>query len=137
MKPLSSVFLGILLVLVGCHTITRLYDFEIAVVNLSKYEITENKVIDGTERYNYGAGILVPSSYAGNAGPMESPPDDVFTVKWKDDRKQPQEQKFDLRGRVKRGFKGEIVFVYGADRKFTVEVVNPPNRYPIPPQKSP
>jgi hypothetical protein len=68
---------------------------------------------------------------------MSSPPDDVFTVKWKDDRKQPQEQKFDLRGRVKRGFKGEIVFVYGADRKFTVEIVQPPNRYPIPPQKSP
>lgn len=117
--------------------ITGSYDFSVVVVNLSQSEIDENKVIDGTNQYNYGAGVLVSSGYANNAGPMSSPPDDVFTVKWKDDRKQPQEQKFDLRGRVKRGFKGEIVFVYGADRKFTVEVVNPPNRYPIPPQKSP
>jgi hypothetical protein len=59
----------------------------------------------------------------------------VFTVRWKDAQGQKQEQKFDLRERVKRNFKGEIVFVYKADKTLKVEIVNPPERYPIPPQR--
>jgi hypothetical protein len=80
---------------------------------------------------------LGPSNYKSDSGPIPSPPNDLFTVTWQDDKKQPHEQKFDLRGRVKRGFKGDVVFVYRADRKFTVEVVYAPKRYPVPPQKSP
>jgi hypothetical protein len=56
-------------------------------------------------------------------------------VRWKDAQDQAHEQKFDLRKRVKRNFKGEIVFVYQADKTLKVEIVNPPDRYPIPPQR--
>lgn len=66
---------------------------------------------------------------------METPPNDVFIVRWKDAQGKAHEQRFDLRERVKRSFKGEIVFVYQADKTFKAEVVNPPERYLIPPQR--
>jgi hypothetical protein len=66
---------------------------------------------------------------------METAPNDVFTVRWKGAQGQMQEQKFDLRERVQRSFKGEIVFVYQADNTFKVEIVHPPERYPIPSQR--
>lgn len=66
---------------------------------------------------------------------METAPNHIFIVRWKDAHGAAHEQKFDLRKKVKRSFKGEIVFVYQADRTFNVEVVNPPDRYPIPPQR--
>lgn len=115
--------------------IARDYYYRVVVVNLSQERITENQVLDSTDEYNYGAGIMSPSGYANNAGPMSSRPNDVFTVRWKDAQGQTREQKFDLRKRVKRSFKGEIVFVYQADKTFKVEVVHPPERYPIPPQR--
>jgi hypothetical protein len=61
----------------------------------------------------------------------------VFTVRWKDDRGKAHKQKCDLRERVKRGFKGEVVFVYGTNGKFTVEIVESPQRYPIPQRPQP
>jgi hypothetical protein len=130
---LATLVLGV--GLSGCQMIARDYYFRIVVVNLGQERITENQVLDSTDEYNYGAGIMSPSNYANNAGPMSSPPNDVFTVRWKDAQGQKQEQKFDLRERVKRNFKGEIVFVYKADKTLKVEIVNPPERYPIPPQR--
>jgi len=121
----------------GCQMIARDYHYRIVVVNLSQERIVETQVLDSTDEYNYGAGSMSPSGYANNAGPMETPPNDVFIVRWKDAQGQAQEQKFDLRQRVKRNFKGEIVFVYNSDGKFTVEIVNPPDRYPIPKQRRP
>jgi hypothetical protein len=117
--------------------IAREYHYRVVVVNLSQEKITENQIFDSSDEYNYGCGNSVPSGYAANAGPMETAPNDVFTVRRKDARGQAHEQKFDLRKRVKRNFKGEIVFVYQADKTFKVEVVNPPERYPIPHQRPP
>ncbi len=85
-------------------------------MNLSQEKITENQIFDSSGEYNYGCGNSVPSGYAANAGPMESSPNDVFTVRWKDAQGQAHEQKFDLRQRVKPNFKGEIVFVYKVTR---------------------
>ncbi|MBX3737160.1 MAG: hypothetical protein KF715_10750 [Candidatus Didemnitutus sp.] len=130
---LATLVLG--LGLSGCQMIAREYYYRILVVNLSEERITETKVLDSTDEYNYGGGIVIPSSAKINGGPVSSRPNDVFTVRWKDAQEQAHEQKFDLRQRVKRNFKGEIVFVYGADKAFKVEVVNPPERYPIPPQR--
>src|SRR5690242_4693474 len=110
---LATLTLG--LGLSGCKMIARDYHYQIVAVNLSHDRITETQVLDGTDEHDYGCGNLVPSGYAANAGPMSSPPNDKFTVRWKDARGQVHEQKFDLRERVKRNFKGEIVFVYQAD----------------------
>jgi hypothetical protein len=118
----------------GCQMIARDYYYQVVIVNLSSAEIDENRVIDSSGEHNYGSGYIGPSGYKANAGPMETVPNDVFIVRWKDAQGQAHEQKFDLRKRVKRNFKGEIVFVYQADKTFKVEVVNPPERYPIPPQ---
>jgi hypothetical protein len=130
---LATLVLG--LGLSGCQMIARDYYYRILVVNLSEERITETQVLDSTDEYNYGGGIVIPSSAKINAGPMSSNPNDVFTVRWKDAQGNPHEQKFDLRKRVKRSFKGEIVFVYQADKTFKVEIVHPPERYPIPPQR--
>jgi hypothetical protein len=130
---LATLVLG--LGLSGCQMIARDYYYRIIVVNLSQEKITENRIFDSSGEYNYGCGTSVPSGYASNAGPMETIPNDEFTVSWKDAQGQAHEQKFDLRKRVKRNFKGEIVFVYKADKIFGVEIVNPPDRYPIPHQR--
>lgn len=136
MRLVTLAALALGLVLSGCQMIARDYNYQIVVVNLSQERVTETQVLDSTDEYNYGGGILSPSGYKANMGPMSSPPNDVFIVRWKDAQGKAQEQKFDLRERVKRSFKGEIVFVYKADRAFAVEIVNPPERYPIPPQRS-
>jgi hypothetical protein len=112
----------------------RQYNYKIVVANVSSEKVFENEIIDSADEYNYGAGIMSPAGYANNAGPMSSPPNDVFTVRWKDAAGRAHEQRCDLRERVKRNFKGEIVFVYKADKAFHVEIVHPPARYPIPPQ---
>jgi hypothetical protein len=115
--------------------IAREFHYRVVLVNLSKEQIPESQVLESTDTYRYGGGILSPSGYSAHAGPMETPPNDVFMVRWKDARGNAHEQKFDLRERVKRSFTGEIVFVYRADKTFTVEIVHPPMRYPIPPQR--
>jgi hypothetical protein len=119
----------------GCKMIGRDYHFKILVVNLSEDPITETQVLDRTAEHYYGGGIVIPSSAKVNAGPMQSPPNDVFIVRWKDAQGKAQERSFDLRERLKRNFAGEIVFVYRADKSFAVEVVDPPARYPIPRQR--
>jgi hypothetical protein len=119
----------------SCQMIAREYHYRILIVNLSTAEITETQVLDSKDEYNYGGGIVIPSASKGNAGPMETPPNDNFIVRWRDAQGLAHEQKFDLRKRVKRSFKGEIVFVYQADKTFKVEVVNPPERYPSEPHK--
>jgi hypothetical protein len=133
LATLATLMLG--LGLSGCQMIARDYNYQIVVVNLSQERVTETQVLDSTDEYNYGGGILSPSGYKANMGPMSSPPNDLFIVRWKDAQGKAQEQKFDLRERVKRSFKGEIVFVYREDKAFAVEIVNPPGRYPIPPQR--
>ncbi len=135
MKIVTLVTLALGLGLSGCQMIARDYYYRILVVNLSEERITETQVLDSTDEYNYGGGIVIPSSAKINAGPMSTPPNDFFIVRWKDAQGKAHEQKFDLRERVKRNFKGEIVFVYQADKTFKVEIVNPPERYPIPPQR--
>jgi hypothetical protein len=106
----------------------------VVVVNLGEERITENRIFDSSGEYNYGCGNIGPTGYKANAGPMETAPNDVFTVRWKDEQQREQEQKFDLRERVKRSFKGEIVLVYGADSKLIVEIWDPPKQYPLPPR---
>jgi hypothetical protein len=135
MKILTLATLTLGLGLSGCQMIARDYRYQIVTVNLSQERITETHILDSTDEYDYGCGNLVPSGYANNAGPMSSPPNDVFTVRWKDTQGKAHEQKFDLRERLKRNFKGEIVFVYQAHKTFTFEIVEPPARYPIPVQK--
>lgn len=135
LATLATLLLG--LGLSGCQMIAREYHYRVVLVNLSQSVIPESQVLDSTDTYRYGGGILNPSGYSAHAGPMETAPSDVFIVRWKDAQGQAHEQKFDLRERVKRSFKGEIVFVYQADKTFKVEVVNPPERYPIPPQRQP
>jgi hypothetical protein len=135
MKLVTLAALALGLGLSGCQMIAHDYNYQIVVVNLSQERVTETQVLDSTDEYNYGGGILSPSGYKANMGPMSSPPNDVFIVRWKDAQGKAQEQKFDLRERVKRSFKGEIVFVYKANKVFAVEIVNPPERYPIPPQR--
>jgi hypothetical protein len=119
----------------GCQMIAGEYHYRVVLVNLSQSVIPESQVLDSTDTYRYGGGILIPSGYSAHAGPMETAPNDLFIVRWKDAQGKAQEQKFDLRGRVKHSFKGEIVFVYQSDKTFAVEIVNPPERYPIPRQR--
>jgi hypothetical protein len=133
LATLATLVLG--LGLSGCQMIAREYHYRVVLVNLSQNVIPESQVLDSTDTYRYGGGILIPSGYSAHAGPMETPPNDVFIVRWKDAQGQAHEQKFDLRERVKRNFKGEIAFVYQADRTLKVEIVHPPERYPIPPQR--
>jgi hypothetical protein len=123
------------LALCGCQMTARDYYYRILVVNLSQEQITETQVLDSADRYDYGGGIVISSSAKIHAGPMSSPPNDEFTVRWKDARGHPHEQKFDLRERVKRGFEGDLAFVYRVDQTLAVEVVHPPARFPIPPQR--
>jgi hypothetical protein len=130
---LATLMLG--LALSGCQMIAREYHYRVVLVNLSKEQIPESQVLESTDTYRYGGGILAPSGYSAHAGPMETAPNDVFIVRWKDAQGQAHERMFDLRERVKRSFKGEIVFVYGTDKTFAVEIVHPPERYPIPPQR--
>lgn len=132
---LATLVLGI--GLSGCQMIARDYYYRILVVNLSEMPITETQILDSTDEYNYGGGTVISSSAKINAGPMSSGPNDVFTVRWRDAQGQAQEQRYDLRERVNRNFKGEIVFVYRADKTLSVEIVQPPQRYPIPPQRPP
>jgi hypothetical protein len=115
--------------------VKRSYEYEVILVNLSEERIFETEVLEGSNKYNYGGGILGPAGYSGNSGPMATPPNDVFIVRWKNSNGQRHEEKFDLRSRVKSSFSGEIVFVFGPERKFAVEVVDPPARYPIPRQR--
>lgn len=136
MNIATHVTLVLSLGLSACQMIARDYHYKIVVVNLSQERITETQVLDSTDEYNYGGGILSPSGYKANMGPMSSPPNDVFIVRWRDYQGDKHEQKFDLRERVKRSFKGEIVFVYGQSNTFAVQIVDPPSRYPIPPQRS-
>ncbi|MEY4940287.1 MAG: hypothetical protein RIQ93_2022 [Verrucomicrobiota bacterium] len=112
----------------------RTYSYRIVVVNLGDERITENRIFDSSGEYNYGCGNIGQSGYAANAGPMETAPNDVFTVRWKDSEKREREEKFDLRERVKSSFKGEIVFVYGSDNKLAVQIWDSPKQYPIPPR---
>ncbi|MCX6934318.1 MAG: hypothetical protein NTZ29_16810 [Verrucomicrobia bacterium] len=133
LATLATLMLG--LGLSGCQMIAREYRYRVVLVNLSQNVIPESQVLDSTDTYRYGGGVLIPSGYSAHAGPMETSPNDVFIVRWKDAQGQAHEQKFDLRERVKRSFKGEIVFVYKAEKAFAVEIVNPPDRYPIPPQR--
>lgn len=126
--------LMVLLCGTGCNSMARTYAYRIVVVNVGDERITENRIFDSSGKYNYGCGNIGPSGYAANAGPMETAPDDVFTVRWKDSEKREREQKFDLRERVKRGFKGEIVFIYGKSSTLTVEVFQSQREYPIPPR---
>jgi hypothetical protein len=135
MKIATLVTLVLGLGLSGCQMIAREYHYRVVLVNLSPNQIPESQVLDNTDTYRYGGGVLVPSGYSAHAGPMETPPNDVFIVRWKDAQGRAHEQKFDLRERVKRSFNGEIVFVYKADKVFAVEIVNPPDRYPIPHQR--
>ena len=104
-------------------------------VNLSKETVVESKILERSGRYSYGGGILIPAGYSSNAGPMETPPNDIFILIWKDSNGVRHEDRFDLRSRVKSSFKGEIVFVFGQTSKFDVEIVERPNRYPIPRQR--
>ncbi len=123
------------LVLPACQMIAREYHYRVVLVNLSQSVIPESQVLDSTNNYRYGGGIIVPSGYSAHAGPMETPPNDVFIVRWKDAQGKAHERKFDLRQRVQRSFRGEIVFVYRTDETFSAEIVHPPERYPIPPQR--
>jgi hypothetical protein len=118
----------------GCHSMARTYPYRVVVVNVGSENITENRIFDSSGEYNYGCGNIGPSGYAANAGPMETAPNDVFTVRWKDGQKREREQTFDLRQQVKRDFKGEIVFIYGKDNNLTVEVFELQRQYPIPPR---
>ena len=135
MKIATLATLMLCLGLSGCQMIAREYHYRVVLVNLSKEQIPESQVLESTDTYRYGGGILSPSGYSAHAGPMETAPNDVFIVRWKDAQGQTHERNVDLRNRVKRSFKGEIVFVYSRDQTFTVEVVDPPERYPIPPQR--
>ncbi len=135
MKITALATLALGLGLSGCQMIARDYYYRIVLVNLSQEKITETRVLDSSGEYNYGCGNLVPSGYAANAGPMETAPNDVFTVRWKDGKGHEHQQIFDLRERVKRTFKGEIVFIHGVDKKFTVETFASQRQYPIPPQR--
>jgi hypothetical protein len=135
MKIIKFATLVLGLGLSGCQIIAREYHYRVVLVNISESVVLESEVTDGTDAYRYGGGILSPSGYSAHAGPMETAPNESFIVRWKDAEGRVHEQRFDLRERVKRGFKGEIVFVYKADKAFHVEIVHPPARYPIPPQK--
>jgi hypothetical protein len=137
MKSAILAALATSLGLCACQMIARDYDFRVVVVNLSRTEITENQIIDSTDEYNYGCGILVPSGYAAINGPMSSAPNDIFTVRWKDPARRQHEQKLDLRERMKSNFSGEIVFIYGTDGQFTVEVFDQQRAYPMPPLPKP
>jgi hypothetical protein len=123
---------GLVLGFCACQIIAGDYDFRVVVVNLGSREVTEVQVIDGSGKNDYGGGILVPSGYKANAGPMSSPPNDIFMVRWKDSQNQDRLQKFDLRRRLKRNFDGEIVFIHGEDEKFTVEVFDQQRGYEMP-----
>ncbi len=123
------------LVSFGFQFVDRYYDYKVVMVNLSQETVVESRVLEGSGRYSYGGGILVPAGYSSHAGPMETPPNDVFVLRWKDSQGAQHEERFDLRSRVKSSFKGEIVFVFGPTRNFDVEVVERPNRYPIPRQR--
>jgi hypothetical protein len=122
--------------LCGCQVLAREYHYRVVLVNLSTEVIPESRVLESTDTYRYGGGVVPVSGYSAHAGPMETAPNDIFTLRWKDGQGRDHEQKFDLRKRVERSFKGEIVFVYKPDKTFTVEIVQPPARYAIPPQGS-
>ena len=132
MKTILTVALMGLFCFIGCNSMARTYPYRVIVVNLSDKGITENRVLDSSGKYNYGSGSIGPFIYKANAGPMETAPNDVFTVRWKDEQNEEHEQKLDLRKRVKRGFKGEIVFIHGADKRFTFEVYESQRQYQIP-----
>jgi len=132
---LATILLG--LGMSGCQMVAGNYPYEVIVVNHSNTAIDENRVFDSSGEFNYGCGYIGPSGYKSNAGPMETAPNDLFVVRWRDAQGLAHEQKLDLRKRVKSSFKGELVFVYRVDGKFTVEIVNAPDRYPIPKQRNP
>lgn len=136
MKTLWTIAVMGLFCGIGCNTMTRTYHYRVVVANLGDQIVTANRVFDSTGEYNYGCGHIGPAGYKTNAGPMETAPNDVFTVRWTDEQQREHEQKFDLRNAVKRHFKGEIVFVYGPDNKLAVEIWDPPHQYPIPPRPS-
>ncbi len=138
LTTLATLVLG--LGLSGCQMAARDFHYQIVVLNLSQERITETQVLDSTDEYNYGGGTISPKVYKVNTGPMSSPPNDVFGLRWKDAQGRTQEQKFDLRERVKRRFKGEIVFVHGPDMKFSVLIFKKQDEYqkllPPPPDTS-
>lgn len=109
--------------------IARDYHYQIVIVNLSQKEVAEVQILDSTGEYGYGGGIISPNVYKVNTGPMSSPPNDDFVLRWKDLQGQAHEQKFDLRQRVKRRFNGEIVFVYQSDMTFIVKIFKIQDEY--------
>lgn len=137
MKMLTKTLVLVSILSGACTLAAKSFPYRVIVVNLSNETIEGNKVIDSSGSSNYGGGIVVSYGYKCDAGPMDTPPNDIFTVRWTDEKKATHEQKFDLREKVKRGFKGEIVFVYGADRKFSVEICAEQRQYPIPQKPKP
>ena len=126
------------LVLGGACTLgAKSYPYRVIVVNLSNDTISGNQILDSSGKCNYGGGIVGPYVYKCDAGPMETAPNDIFTVRWTDEKKATHEQKFDLREKVKRSFKGEIVFIFDAERKFSVEICAEHGQYPIPQKPKP
>lgn len=132
MKIITVAAILIFLGLGGCLVMSREFHYRVILVNLSDERIVESLVVESTDRYRYGGGVLSPAGYSAHAGPMETPPNDVFIVRWKNSEGVQSEERFDLRNRVNGSFKGEIVFVFGPSKKFDVEIVNPPDTYPIP-----
>lgn len=125
-----ALLLGLLLS--GGQLLARDYRYHIVIVNLSDERISDIQIFDSTQKFNYGGGYLVSLGYKSNAGPQSTPPNDVFTVRWLDAGNEARQQEFDLTKQIKTSFRGEIVFVFGEDKTFSVEIMNPPKRYPIP-----
>jgi len=132
MKIILSIALFAMICGSGCNSMARSYPYRVVVVNLSQEPITENRVLDSSGKYNYGVGNVGLLGYKVIAGPMQTSPSDEFTVTWKDSQQRVHTQKIDVRSRVRSNFKGELVFVFGADRKFTVEIYESHREYPMP-----
>lgn len=71
----------------------------------------------------YGpASILGSYSTAAYRGGKPVPPNSIFIYSWRDDNGAQYTEEVDLRKRVSRHFRGEMVFIVDSENRLTVEI---------------
>jgi hypothetical protein len=103
------------------------YDYAVVLLNVGTSELNEPRVISASGLEISGV-FLRPAVPRINAGPMNHPPNDIFTVTWKNESGESFSRSVDLRKHISRYFGQEMIFQMDAEGNLNCKLSMRPSR---------
>jgi hypothetical protein len=109
MKKLP-LFLIFLMVIDACSIFTLYYDYSVNAKNVGK-KMIDDVEIESSSGFWHGTGYLSGNAMKGLGGLQSVPPDDIYTIIVERRNQMPIKKVIDLRDKVKKSFRGDMIFV--------------------------